>query len=256
MSWGDGTDELLLWRRKKTSVLAASVVASSKVALDLISDLGITIATGVSAWSDQGPRGNHVVQAATGQQPPLVAAVLNGHPALRPDLSDDNLERAGTFTGITAAQTVYVYTICNDRVGTGNYRGCLYDFSLDGGANHGLSLFHYDTNLWGRHSNASGGTNNMLVTDATVGPRLYTQRIDTGQIALDINNTQVFTSGITDGMLTTPTFLKIGNIYGGGIGNGNFDIFRIIALSPKPTAPEHAAILAILKSQYPSIAIA
>lgn len=244
----------VLFGRSKKKVVLASSIAGSKVALDLIANT--LAASPVTAWADQGSLANNVANGTAGQQPTLVAALLDGNPAVRFDAADDNLERAGTFTGILSGQTVYVYTVCNDRVGSGNYRGALYDFSLDGGANHGLSLFHYDTNLWGRHCNASGGTNNMLVAEGTVGPRLYTQRIDTSQIALDVNNTSIFSSAVSSGMLTTPAYLKIGNIYGGGIGPGNFDIFRLIAVSPKPTAPEHTAILAMLRAQYPSIAIA
>lgn len=50
-------------------------------------DLGITIATGVSAWTDQSGTGNHLAQGAPANQPLFSASVaaLGGRPALTYD---------------------------------------------------------------------------------------------------------------------------------------------------------------------------
>jgi hypothetical protein len=46
------------------------------------SDLGITIATGVSQWNDLSGNGNHLLQAAGPSQPTRTLGVINGSPAI------------------------------------------------------------------------------------------------------------------------------------------------------------------------------
>lgn len=55
------------------------------------SDVGITIATGVSQWDDQSGNGNHLVQATGGAQPVVTAAAINGRDAITFDGVDDVL---------------------------------------------------------------------------------------------------------------------------------------------------------------------
>lgn len=61
------------------------------------SDLGITIGTGVSQWSDQSGSGNHLVQGTAGNQPAYATNGRNGKPELRFDGAGDTL-KASTFT--------------------------------------------------------------------------------------------------------------------------------------------------------------
>lgn len=51
--------------------------------LFLRSSIGITIATGISQWSDQSGSGNHLAQATGSAQPTLVSSVYNGRPCAR-----------------------------------------------------------------------------------------------------------------------------------------------------------------------------
>jgi hypothetical protein len=53
------------------------------------SDVGTTIATGVSQWNDQSGNLNHLVQAVGASQPALTAGAINGLPALVFDGSND-----------------------------------------------------------------------------------------------------------------------------------------------------------------------
>jgi hypothetical protein len=48
----------------------------------LRSDLGTTIATGVSRWADQSNNGNDVIQATAARQPVITGSLANGLPAL------------------------------------------------------------------------------------------------------------------------------------------------------------------------------
>lgn len=51
----------------------------------LRADLGVTTATGVSAWNDQSGSGNHWTQASGAGQPLLVASAVNGQPGVQFD---------------------------------------------------------------------------------------------------------------------------------------------------------------------------
>lgn len=70
-------------------------------------EAGITIETGVSAWADQGPDGNDIVQAVTAAQPLVQAAAIGGKPAIRSDGTDDFITgswaRPQPYTGLVVA---------------------------------------------------------------------------------------------------------------------------------------------------------
>lgn len=257
----DLTPEMLipvLGRKRAPSPLS---ILGVKCAIDLCSDIGITPGVGgrVAGMNDLGARGNHVSQGTLANQPFLIASVLDGHAAVRFDASNDEFICAA-FAGITTGQSLVVYMVVKDRAGTGTERAAYYDFNVGGASNSGLSLFHYDANIWGRKSDGGGGLANFpFTTESTIGPRLYTDRIG-GTVTgyqFDIGNTVFLANtGYPSGALWTPDRLKIGNIYGGGIGVGNCDLFRLIASCPAPSAAEHTAMLAFLRAQYPSVPIA
>lgn len=74
------------------------------------SDLGITIATGVSAWADQSGNGINFAQGTGASQPALVSAVLNGKDAVRFDGSNDYLDAAWTRSA-PGTQPLYVWLV-------------------------------------------------------------------------------------------------------------------------------------------------
>lgn len=75
------------------SINFASLFTPGQLLLSVQSDLGVTLATGVSAWADQSGNGNNFAQAGGTQQPALSAGV-NGRPGLLFDGSNDELDNA------------------------------------------------------------------------------------------------------------------------------------------------------------------
>lgn len=76
-----------------------TLITSTSVTQWIRADLGITLATGVSAWNDQSGNGHHFAQATGSQQPAYSAAdaTLNNRPTVTGDGSNDTLTN-GTIT--------------------------------------------------------------------------------------------------------------------------------------------------------------
>lgn len=90
------------------------------------SDVGITIATGVSQWNDLSGSANHLIQGTAANQPAYVTTGRNGKPELRFDGSNDTL-KAGAFTlnqGFTVIASLRMIALgasgVNDVVWDGN----------------------------------------------------------------------------------------------------------------------------------------
>jgi hypothetical protein len=63
----------------------------------------------VQTWSDQSGLGNHLTQATAGKRPLLKKTILNGHPVVRFDGTDDVLRAAAnTFLNAPAQLSVFV----------------------------------------------------------------------------------------------------------------------------------------------------
>lgn len=71
----------------------------------LRADLGITIATGVSAWADQSGNGRNLTQGTGVKQPVVTSAAINGQPSITFDGSNDAL--AATGFGIVQPTDIY-----------------------------------------------------------------------------------------------------------------------------------------------------
>jgi hypothetical protein len=71
----------------------------------------VTLATGVSQWTDLSSNARHLLQATPTKQPAYSAAALNGHATITGDGVDDFLKTA-TFTAI--AQPFVMYGVMNE----------------------------------------------------------------------------------------------------------------------------------------------
>lgn len=77
----------------------------------------ITIATGVSSWSNKGSGTNNATQGTASAQPSVVTNELNGYQIIRWDGSDDNLTMG---TRLTTVRTAMI--LCKWTATTGDYR--------------------------------------------------------------------------------------------------------------------------------------
>src|SRR5262249_6751166 len=79
----------------------------------------ITIATGVSQWSDKSGKGNHMTQATGNAQPLHVANTLNGYPVVHFDGSNDRLV-ASTITNMSSMTGFTLFAVQNRDFTTTN----------------------------------------------------------------------------------------------------------------------------------------
>lgn len=91
-------------------------------------DRGITLATGVSQWSDITANGINFAQATAGKQPAFVQRAINGRPAVRGDGVDDNLAVAFPRTS-PASQPFYVWAVFLP-IAHVNFTGIMGDYNV------------------------------------------------------------------------------------------------------------------------------
>lgn len=118
----------------------------SGLILWLRADAGITIATGVSQWSDQSGQGNNAVQAVGGSQPAFVASsVMAGKPSVRFDGTDDVL---ATVAG--ASTTDHTMIVAGKWVALPGGTKAFLDFGDGAVAGNGSSLgsLNPGNNVW------------------------------------------------------------------------------------------------------------
>jgi len=221
----------------------------SKLVLDLNSDLGITIGTGVSQWSDQSTYGNHMTQAVAASQMAYVPSALDGHAVLRADGVDDFLTRDATFTGLAAGDKPYIYTVYDPLYASGNYSGNVWTLDATGveSTSQIHELLHNAANMTLRRS-----TTLIAVAEGGLTPRLVTARWEAATFALDVNNVEIG-SAAGVGLATTPLYYRVGARFDGAL-RGNYDYARILMVMA-PTALEHTLVIAYLKAQYPSLGL-
>lgn len=227
-------------------------INGSQLKLDLDSDLGITIGTGVSQWSDQSGTGNHLTQGTAGAQPAYVASVLDGHASVRTDAVNDCLNRINSFAGLAAGQFPYFYVVAASRAGVANYDGGLWELALTSVSNQCASNFHTGTGLYARDVAADA-----TYVDGTTGARLVTVRFEAALVALDTQNVQRATvASAFGGLHTTPDDFTIGRIFSAFF--GAYDLFKVVIVNGGAapiSAAQHAANIGYFRQRYPSLGL-
>ena len=80
-------------------------------ALWLRSDLGVTVAAGVSSWADHGGNGYHAVQAVGSRQPEYVPSAVGLFPGIRFSRLDTNMQLISTGSYPVGTSKFCVYTV-------------------------------------------------------------------------------------------------------------------------------------------------
>lgn len=141
----------------------------------LRADLGITIATGVSAWADQSGNGNNATQATGANQPLFVAnSTMNGRPSVRfngvaqvlstttgATTTDHTIIVAGKWVALPAAQKAFIDFGDGAAAGNGSSIGSLNvgNNNWYGYAGYGLPtgvVFDTSPHVWSKTYTGTG----------------------------------------------------------------------------------------------------
>jgi hypothetical protein len=238
-------------------------ILGSKIVVDLDSDAGVVPAGGglISAWTDQGSLANTPTQAVGANQPSAVANVLDGHAAIRFDGSRW-LSLPSTFAGIAAGDFPRIYVIASWVGDLTTFNGMLVSLSIGtsqqvmklGATAQNVYLTEYRNSAF-KNGGAQpiapgrGVSNNPGLIDIRNDPTVFAMRFQ------DASEPGSFVCTAT-GIDFTPTRLIVGADLSATVGSRHLgDIFRVIIVSPPPTAAEHIAIIGYLRRLYSSMSI-
>ncbi len=112
------------------SIPATPLTILGNLAWWIRADLGVTIATGVSAWNDQSGNGVNFTQGSGTKQPSFAASAINGQPAITGDGSNDSLN--ATFARVApGTQPFYLWLVMKQVSWTTSDSIC-GDFTVNG----------------------------------------------------------------------------------------------------------------------------
>lgn len=165
------------------------------------SDLGVTGSAPVTAWADQSGNGRNLSEATNG--PALVAALVNGHSALRFDGTNDMLNAAS----VTVAQPIHAFIISKNVSHTSGERV----FQLGTTASQPGLLQRADPAMTIQSATLDGGTVTGDITNFHLYSCLFngtgsTLAIDDGTPDGDANNLSGSTAAIRMANLNSNSF--------------------------------------------------
>lgn len=124
--------------RLGTSLAPATVLPwsgfESNLVLALDAQLGITVATGVSQWSDQSPQENHLLQGTTSKQPAV--STNNGFASVSFDGTDDDMKKSSA-TGFTNDGDFTFFSV--HKWNTTGVSGAIFEASVGTTVNTGVA---------------------------------------------------------------------------------------------------------------------
>lgn len=195
-------------------------------------DTGITKDGGdlVSGWDDQSDSGWHLAQATATNKPLYVANIINGHPVVRFDGSDNYI--FNNSPSIAQPNTTFI-------VGKFIVADATNDYLLSGGSNCAIlniSGSKFATNAGTELAGAAANTNNHIWTIVHNGASSH--------IITDTSNTagNANTTGISD--------IYLGARYDLGAFWGNVEIAEILIYDSDLSDANRAIVLSYLNSKY------
>lgn len=225
------------WRSANRRSVVAPILPSALTNLVAWykSDVGTTIATGVSQWNDQSGNGNNLVQATGSLQPALTSNAINGLPALTFDGTDDTMAVA-----FVLAQPTTVFFVMRPvaLVGSRTY--------VDGGAALD-TMAVAQAQLTPNRLRMTAGSVLTGATGIAAGvPGLVTAIFNGASSALASTDD----AGITGNAgLGSGSGLTVGSQFGGTL-PVNAQIAEVIVMAAVATAGERAGIRSYVQQRY------
>lgn len=217
-------------------VTPLTIITSVSVVQWIRGDLGITLATGVSAWADQSGNSHHFAQATGNQQPLYTAAdaTLNNRPTVTGDGANDVLTN-GTLpngAGLWMSGLIKMVTWVASTATWGGLAGDICDL-LPSGVSPTLSQFN------GSFANANGGL--------PVGSwgRVEANYANTAAAYLKLRSTNVGGAAVGAGSGTGCSIFA-----SAGVAFANHAIAERIVCSGLPTPGEITALDAYYTARY------
>lgn len=209
----------------------------------LDADLGVTIATGVSAWADQSGTGNNVSQAVPGSQPSLDSSWRNGHKAI---IGETSKWLAGTYAA-TQNQPCSVYCVVEWPSTVAAQRA-----AYDGIGASNRNLLATDATASNPGTLAYAGVG--LVTGSVVSGPLIARTFFNGAsstVRFEPHGAAAVTATGNPGTQTA-LGLTVGSNYLGGVApfNGGGKIASILVYDGTLTAAQDTAIFSYLSGRY------
>lgn len=179
----------------------------------LRSDLGITIATGVSQWNDQSGKSNNASQSTSGQQPAYVTRDINGYPSISSNAS------AGTYltfsshpaNGIittSAAERIFVGENASDPPGGASTGDCESAWGTSGQASN---IPFTDGNIY--EGFATTVRKNAITHSANMAnPYIFDSYSQANDWQLFLNGTNIFSTATNTFGVSSAAPVIVGNV--------------------------------------------
>jgi hypothetical protein len=209
-------------------------------------DLGVTIGTGVSAWADQSGNGVNFIQGTGSAQPALLAADINGQPAIAGDGINDVLSAPWARVA-PGTQPFFIWLICKQITWT-SLDTTIGDYTVTGF----VELQRIASPGVEAYNSATTSGNN---TGGVIGS-YFRHEMQFGATAADylkIGSVTVTGAMSNDAGGGTIQLFNRGDSFAGRYSNAA--IAEAFAYLGTPTAPQRAALDAYVVSRYPSAGV-
>jgi hypothetical protein len=193
------------------------------------SDLGVTVATGVSEWQDQSGNGHHLVQAVGANQPAYSAsdADFGGKPSVTFDGVNDALnEAAYNLILPTGAATILLVATKLSAAGQAFY-------ALDQASTQYEHFVREDRIISHRAGNTSTYTIDATISSLSAGAKTFVQRVDSSHAThkFRVNGADVAITSVSAGDpagVSGSARVELGNYAGGSMANCKMAEFVVI----------------------------
>jgi hypothetical protein len=209
------------------------------------SDLGVTIGTGVSQWSDQSGNGFHLTQGTGGAQPTFEASGgPNSTPSILFDGSDDRLINAAIDRAAPATTPTIIWMVVSQVTWTNGDRVC----GFGAVATHMSLTQNPVTPQWRMLNTVLVNTNGAL----TIG---NWGRVEAGFLGTTADYLKIIATNVAAGTSAGNTDPAAGFSLGtdpvGGV-PGNFRISELAIFNAQPSAGQTTALDAYVTGRYGS----
>ncbi len=219
-----------------------SLITSVSVLQACESDVGVTLATGVSQWNDLSGAARHYTQA-TGANQPAYTANLAGYPVLTFDGTNDSMTAAGLVLPSPGTTPTYAALVARNNAFTTN-RVFLGDTQT--GANYPLYFNCHTLTPDVYQFNGGSQINSAMTIGGWFLVELYFSNTTADFIRVGSTNV----TGVTAGNLGVSTGRMLGFGNGTSMARGSFTLASVLYAAGLPTTAERAALRAVVAGKF------